>query len=615
MMRGRRALGLLLLLSTESARALVAQARFPIARCTPPNARAATPLLKVDVALLKVDVAPSAAAVALILSGALMASAATSTTWPAATVRAGLASLTLLDFRPTAERQLAESQSALVAVEASDVASRKTWRRRAGPAAVKQWARLVRGKVAGELLGLSIAAMIAPCIGACVVLLSHLAFWRLGAAGARVDAAAEPAPLPPKLVGTIATADAFVLSFAALGAFGPTAAARGTGAALFGTAALFVSAEAIPKARARRRAVAPAAPLFRLEDLSPIGIKGRGSNTPQMSATTHPTTATRAAVAIRAAATVSALRVRSTVATMSASTGATVQAPDESVDMSHGGPIETSERVWAEQWWPLGFAAHTSKTEPNAIKLLGTPLVVWWDDSESGSGEANGEVGTGGDQAEGGAWRVTLDRCSHRLAPLSEGRVTKGCLECPYHGWSFDGAGKCVRVPQQEEGTAFNARRAAVMVLPCVERQGIIWAWAGALFEGALTSPPVGDSGPAKVAELEREGVAYTDYSRDLHMARPTASNQHPTITPSLSLTRVTLTSTSPLTPASAQDWSTLCENVMDPAHLPFTHHKVCWHATHLTPQPSPHTCLFPLPDYLEAFEGFPYQFRSAGQL
>jgi phenylpropionate dioxygenase-like ring-hydroxylating dioxygenase large terminal subunit len=21
-------------------------------------------------------------------------------------------------------------------------------------------------------------------------------------------------------------------------------------------------------------------------------------------------------------------------------------------------------------------------------------------------------------------------------------------------------------------------------------------------------------------------------------------------------------------------DWSTLCENVMDPAHLPFTHHK-----------------------------------------
>ena len=512
------ALCMLLLLSTEGARALVAQARFPVARCTPPNARAATPLLKLDVA-------PSASAAALIVAGALVVSAATSTTWPSATVRAGLASLTLLDLRPTAERQLAESQSALAAVEASDVASRKTWRRRAGPAAVKHWARLVRGKAAGELLGLSIAAIIAPCIGACVVLLSHLAFWRLGAAGARIDAAAEPAPLPLKLVRAIVTADAFVLSFAALGAFGHNAAARGTGAALFGTAALFVSAEAIPKARARRRTAAPAAP-FRVEDLPPIGIKGRSSNTPQMSTTANPATATRAAVAIRAAASVSALRIRSTVATMSVTTGATVQAPDES-DTSHSGPIETSERVWAEQWWPLGFAAHTSRTEPNAIQLLGTPLVVWWDDSEDGGGEANGGVGGGGDQTDSGVWRVTLDRCSHRLAPLSEGRVAKGCLECPYHGWSFDGAGQCVRVPQQEDGTTYNARRAAVMVLPCVERQGIIWAWAGALFEGALTSPPVGDDGPAMVAELEREGVAYTDYSRDLHMAMPLASNHH----------------------------------------------------------------------------------------
>ena len=198
-------------------------------------------------------------------------------------------------LRPTAVRQLAESQSALGAVVASDVASRKTWRRRAGPKAVKRWARLVRGKVVGELLGLSIAAMIAPCVGAIVVQLFHLAFWRLGAASARVDAAAEPAPLPPKLARTIATADALVLFFAALGAFGRNAAARGTGAALFGSATLLVSADAVLKARARRRAAAPAARCFRLEDLPSIGVKGRGSNAPQMSTAIRPATATRAA--------------------------------------------------------------------------------------------------------------------------------------------------------------------------------------------------------------------------------------------------------------------------------------------------------------------------------
>lgn len=33
-------------------------------------------------------------------------------------------------------------------------------------------------------------------------------------------------------------------------------------------------------------------------------------------------------------------------------------------------------------------------------------------------------------------------------AALSLGHVTaKGCLECPFHGWQYDGGGACVRVP------------------------------------------------------------------------------------------------------------------------------------------------------------------------
>ena len=35
----------------------------------------------------------------------------------------------------------------------------------------------------------------------------------------------------------------------------------------------------------------------------------------------------------------------------------------------------------------------------------------------------------------GDEWRVFADRCPHRQAPLSEGRVNEqGELECPYHG-------------------------------------------------------------------------------------------------------------------------------------------------------------------------------------
>ncbi len=48
-----------------------------------------------------------------------------------------------------------------------------------------------------------------------------------------------------------------------------------------------------------------------------------------------------------------------------------------------------------------------------------------------------------------GAGRVVAlqDRCPHRLVALSGGRVRCGEIECPYHGWRFDGQGRCTAVP------------------------------------------------------------------------------------------------------------------------------------------------------------------------
>ena len=43
-----------------------------------------------------------------------------------------------------------------------------------------------------------------------------------------------------------------------------------------------------------------------------------------------------------------------------------------------------------------------------------------------------------------------MDRCPHRAAALSQGRMTAaGYLQCAYHGWSFDGeTGACTNIPQ-----------------------------------------------------------------------------------------------------------------------------------------------------------------------
>ncbi|WP_223066084.1 aromatic ring-hydroxylating oxygenase subunit alpha [Paenibacillus caui] len=66
------------------------------------------------------------------------------------------------------------------------------------------------------------------------------------------------------------------------------------------------------------------------------------------------------------------------------------------------------------------------------------------------------------------------DLCIHRGAPLSYGKVVDDCIVCPYHGWRFDGEGKCVRIPQQPPEQTIPPKAKAI-VYPCVERYGIVW--------------------------------------------------------------------------------------------------------------------------------------------
>lgn len=67
------------------------------------------------------------------------------------------------------------------------------------------------------------------------------------------------------------------------------------------------------------------------------------------------------------------------------------------------------------------------------------------------------------------------DRCPHRLLPLSKGKLLGDTIQCGYHGMTFDGSGKCVRVPGQEN----TPERATVRSFPVAERNGIVWVWTG----------------------------------------------------------------------------------------------------------------------------------------
>ena len=76
--------------------------------------------------------------------------------------------------------------------------------------------------------------------------------------------------------------------------------------------------------------------------------------------------------------------------------------------------------------------------------------------------------------AQGRAGAVE-DRCCHRGAPLSSGKVVDKGIECGYHGLVFDVYGKCVEIPGQENiPQAAKARAYKV-----VEKQGFVWIWMG----------------------------------------------------------------------------------------------------------------------------------------
>ena len=67
------------------------------------------------------------------------------------------------------------------------------------------------------------------------------------------------------------------------------------------------------------------------------------------------------------------------------------------------------------------------------------------------------------------------DRCCHRAAPLSRGKVVGDALQCGYHGLKFDAAGHCTEVPVQPAIPA----GARVRSYPVREKWNVVWIWMG----------------------------------------------------------------------------------------------------------------------------------------
>lgn len=72
-----------------------------------------------------------------------------------------------------------------------------------------------------------------------------------------------------------------------------------------------------------------------------------------------------------------------------------------------------------------------------------------------------------------------LDRCLHRNALLSEGDLFDGCIGCPYHGWTYDAAGRLVNVPSEGENGGCPKDERRLESFPTREQDGLVWVWMG----------------------------------------------------------------------------------------------------------------------------------------
>jgi len=157
-------------------------------------------------------------------------------------------------------------------------------------------------------------------------------------------------------------------------------------------------------------------------------------------------------------------------------------------------------------WYAAAWSSEIGD-KPLGRRLLGEPVVLFR--------QADNTVA------------ALLDRCPHRLVPLSLGSCVQGRIQCTYHGMQFDGTGQCVHIP----GQTLIPPKAQTRCFPVVERYGLIWVWMG----DAVSADP------ARMPHVEKLGEAGWDVLAGGYQYHPSS-------------------------------YLNIIENLMDPAHTTFLH-------------------------------------------
>ena len=118
-------------------------------------------------------------------------------------------------------------------------------------------------------------------------------------------------------------------------------------------------------------------------------------------------------------------------------------------------------------WYPAERSENIGES-PVRLRMLGQDFVLWRDST--------------------GTAHCLSNTCSHRGGSLGGGKVVNGLIQCPYHGWRFDGDGVCRGIPSLGPNPKIPART-RVDAYPVIERYGLVFCFLGDLPEDER--PPI----------------------------------------------------------------------------------------------------------------------------
>ena len=127
--------------------------------------------------------------------------------------------------------------------------------------------------------------------------------------------------------------------------------------------------------------------------------------------------------------------------------------------------------AFPRRWWYPACTSRELGRTPLPVTLMDLPFVLFRDDA--------------------GTAHALVDRCPHRNVPLSLGRVQPdGTLQCAYHGWRFDGTGRCTAIPARGVPPAAGSSARDAEARPVREQDGIVWLWGSADDDGSPARAP-----------------------------------------------------------------------------------------------------------------------------